>query len=130
MKTLRLFTVVLLSVLVLSTLAPAPVYAKPADHNSPANINMTIDLAKTKLGRLRVINKTGGSLYVSFSGDRSYSFSTSQQGKTTFDAVIMPGKYNITVHTSACNGELHYKKTVKGGTVGLPAFVCKNKKKK
>lgn len=129
MKT-RLFTFVLLAVLVISTLAPTPVYAKPADSNSPADISMTIDLAKTKLARLRVTNKTGGTLYVSLSGDRSYSFSTSQQGKTVFDAVIQPGKYNITVHTSACSGELNYKRSVKGGTIGLPPFVCKNKKKK
>ena len=109
MKT-RLFTIVLLAVLVISTLAPAPAYAKPADSTSPDDISFSIDLAKTKLARLRVTNKTGGTLYVSLSGDRSYSFSTSKQGKTTFDAVIQPGKYNITVRTSACPGELNFKK--------------------
>lgn len=126
MKT-RLFTIVLLAVLVISTLAPAPAYAKPADSTSPDDISFSIDLAKTKLARLRVTNKTGGTLYVSLSGDRSYSFSTSKQGKTTFDAVIQPGKYNITVRTSACPGELNFKKNVKGGTIGLPPFTCKRK---
>jgi hypothetical protein len=107
MKTLRLFTIVLLAVLVISSWAPAPAYAQPSD--SP---------------------KTGGTLFISFSGDRGYSFSTSNQGKTTFEAVILPGKYTVTVRTSACSGTLTYKKTVKGGTVGLPPFVCKNKNKK
>lgn len=125
MKTLRLFTIVLLAILVISSLAPAPAYAKPFD-----TTNSTVDLAKTKLAKLRVTNKTGGTLSISLSGDRSYSFSTSKQGKTTFEAVIQPGKYNITVRASACSGELHYKRTVKGGSVGLPPFVCKNKKKK
>jgi len=122
MKTLRFFTVVLVAVLLISSWAPA--YALPADTNSPS----IIDLAKTKLARLRVTNKTGGALYISFSGPRGYSFSTSSQGKTTFESVIQPGKYNITVRASACSGELHYKRNVKGGTVGLPPFVCKGKK--
>ncbi len=126
MKTLRLFTFVLLAVLVISMLGPAPAYASPSDTTSTDTTSLTIDLGKTKLARLRVTNKTGGSLYISFSGDRSYSFSTSEQGKTTFEAVIQPGKYNITVRASACSGELHFKRNVKGGTVGLPPFNCKN----
>ena len=62
MKTLRFFTIVLVAVLLISSWAPA--YALPADTNSPS----IIDLAKTKLARLRVTNKTGGTLYISFSG--------------------------------------------------------------
>jgi hypothetical protein len=123
MKALRLFTVVLLAVLVISSWAPAPAYAKPSGDANP-----TVELAKTKLARLRVTNKTGGTLFVAFSGERSYSFSTSSQGKTTFDAVIQPGKYTVTVRTSGCPGTLTYKKNVKGGTVGLPPFICRGKK--
>jgi hypothetical protein len=121
MKTLRLFTIILLAVLVFSTWAP--VYAKPVD-TSTTN---SVDLAGVKLARLRVTNRTGGTLYVSFSGPRSYSFAASSQGKTTFAAVIMPGKYSITVRTSACRGELHFKRNVKGGTVGLPPVLCRRK---
>ena len=125
MKTLRFFTIIMLVVLVLSCWAPAPVYAKQtsAPLNSPALI-----LAKTKLARLRVNNKTGGILYIRFSGTRSYSFSTGSQGKTTFASIIQPGKYTITVTTSACSGHLTYKRKVKGGTVSLPPFVCRGKK--
>lgn len=130
MKTLRLFTFVLLVVLVFSVLGPAPVYAKASDTLSPDNTSLVIDLGKVKLAKLRVTNKTGGTLYVSFSGPRSYSFSTSKQGKTTFEPVIQPGKYNITVRATACGGSLSFRRNVKGGTVNLPALVCKTKKKK
>ena len=119
MKTLRLFTIVILAVLVLSTWAPAPVYAKGSD-------TLVTDLAKIKLARLRVTNKTGGTMYISLSGAYSYSFAASSQGRTTFDAVIQPGKYTIKVTSSACSGQLTYRKKVKGGTVSLPPIVCKH----
>lgn len=121
MKTLRLFTIVLVTVLLISSWAPA--YALPANASSPS----VVDPAKVKLAKLKVNNKTGGTLYVSFSGPRGYSFSTSKQGKTVFDAVIQPGKYQITVRTSGCRGELHYKRNVKGGSVSLPPFICRKK---
>lgn len=124
MKILRLFTVILLAVLLITLWSPAPAYAKPSE-NHPT---LVVDLAKTKLARLMVNNKTGGTLYVSFSGPKNYSFSTSKQGKTAFDRVIEPGKYIISVHSSKCDGTLTYKRNVKGGTVGLPAFMCKKKK--
>lgn len=129
MKALRWFTIILLAVLVLSCWAPAPAYAKPAGSSVKSTASLIIDLAKTKLARLRVNNRTGGTLYVSFSGKRSYSFSTSNQGKTTFETVIEPGKYTVTVRASACSGSLTYKRNVKGGTVSLPPFICRAKKK-
>ncbi len=127
MKTLRLFTIIMLAGLVLSTWAPAPVYAKQANTTSSSSNTLVVDLAKTKLARLRVNNKTGGTLYVSFSGERGYSFSTSNQGKTTFESVIQPGKYTITVTASTCNGQLTFRRKVKGGTVSLPGFSCRHK---
>ena len=106
MKSLRLFTIVLLAVLVISSWAPVPAYAKPSDTAPTSTTSLLADLARTKLARLRVTNRTGGTLYISFSGARGYSFSTSSQGKTTFDSVIQPGKYTVTVRTSACGGSL------------------------
>jgi hypothetical protein len=125
MKTLRILTILFIAVLVLSSWAPAPVYAKGVPATS-ATVTLD-DLGKIKLARLRVNNKTGGTLYVSFSGERSYSFATSQQGRSTFESVIQPGKYNITVRASTCSGELHFKRKVKGGTVSLPVFVCRGR---
>jgi len=116
----------MLAVLVLSSWAPAPVYAKQPN-NASSSTTLVADLAKTKLARLRVNNKTGGTLYVNFSGERGYSFSTSSQGKTTFGSVIQPGKYTITVSASTCNGQLTFRRKVKGGTVSLPVFVCRHK---
>ena len=126
MKTLRLFTIIVLVVLVLSVWAPAPVYAKPLN-TAPAGTTLVVDPATIKLARLRVNNRTGGTLYVSFSGERSYSFSTSSQGKSTFESIIQPGKYTITVTASTCSGQLTYRRKVKGGTVSLPAFICRRK---
>lgn len=125
MKTLRWFTIVMLAVLVFSSWTPAPVYAEPAASDTETSITLTIDPAKSKLARLRVNNRTGGTLFVRFSGDRSYSFSTAKQGKTTFDPIIEPGKYTLTVTSSACSGQLTFKRKVKGGTVGLPALSCR-----
>ena len=127
MKTLRLFTILMLTVLVLSMWTPAPVYAKQLGTASTSTTTLIVDLAKVKLARLRVNNRTGGTLYVKFSGERSYSFAASSQGKTTFESVIQPGKYTITVTASTCNGQLTYRKKVRGGTVSLPAFICRRK---
>ena len=119
MKTLRLFTIIILAVLVLSTWAPAPVYAMGSD-------TLVVEFAKAKLARLRVNNRTGGTLYVRFSGPFSYNFAASSQGKTTFESVIQPGKYTVTVTSSGCSGQLTYRKKVKGGTVSLPPILCKH----
>jgi len=125
MKTLRSFPFVLLAVLVLSIWSPAPVYAQPARADSKTTVTLILDPAKAKLAKLRVNNRTGGTLFVNLSGDRSYSFSTSKQGKTRFDAVIEPGKYTLTVRASACSGQLTLKRKVKGGTVSLPPISCR-----
>jgi len=125
MKSLRLFTILMLAILVLSMWTPAPVYAKQFGAASASTTTLIVDLAKVKLARLRVNNKTGGTLYVRFSGERSYSFATSSQGKMTFASIIQSGKYTITVTSSACSGQLTFRRKVKGGTVSLPGFVCK-----
>ena len=122
MKTLRFFTLILLAVLVFTTVAPA--YTKPINTGATS----AVDLAGKKLGRLRVTNQTGGVLYVHFAGKFSYNFAASKQGKTTFDAIIQPGAYAVTVTTSACKGQLNFKRNVKpGATVGLPGFRCTRK---
>ena len=115
MKTLRMFTIILLAVLVISTWAPVPAYAQTAGS----------DFTAAELAKLSVVNHTGGTLFIRFSGTRGYSFSTSQQGRTTFGSTIASGKYRVTVWTSACKGNLTFKRTAKGGaTVKLPAVEC------
>ena len=126
MKALRLFTIVSLAVLVISAWAPAPAYAGQLGSSQAGN-NLTVNPAAVKLAKLRVNNRSGGTLYISFSGPRGYFFAATNQGKTTFDSVIQPGKYTITVTASACSGKLTYKKTVKGGVVSLPPIICRHK---
>jgi hypothetical protein len=126
MKTLRLLTVASLVVLVISTLAPAPAYAKPSAASLPGTTSSGIDPAKTKSVKLIVDNRTGGTLYVKLSGSTSYSFATSKKGKTVFTN-IKPGVYTVTMTTSACPGSLTYKRNMKG-TAALRPVVCKKKK--
>jgi hypothetical protein len=130
MKALRWFTIVLLVILVVSTWAPAPVYAKSSGSASTSISSLVSDLTKAtvKLAKVRIRNQTGGALTARFSGPYSYSFSTSAKSWTS-DAVIQPGKYVITITSSACGGSFTLRKNVKGGTVGLPTMVCSRKKK-
>ncbi|MGE5375463.1 MAG: DUF6759 domain-containing protein [Bacteroidota bacterium] len=123
MKTLRLLTIVSLAILLFSSLGPAPVYAKSSSPAATSTIVLTIDPAKSKAVKLIVNNRTGGSLYVKLSGQASYNFATSKQGKTTFNN-IKPGVYTISVSSSACKGSLNYKKNFKG-TVTLKTFICR-----
>lgn len=78
---------------------------------------------KQQAASLTVDNRTGGTLYVTLSGPRTYSFSTSQQGKTTFDG-IEPGKYTITVRSSACGGSVTISRKI-DGKVSLKQFFCR-----
>lgn len=119
MKTLRLFILAFLAVVLVATLLPAPVHAAPS-----AGSSQTVDLAKTKLAKVRLNNRTGGVLRVTFTGPYTYNFSTAER-KWTSAAIIQPGKYTITITSSACGGSFTLKRNVKGGTVGLPPMVCR-----
>lgn len=113
MKTAKIFLVLLVvGILIGSSIITAKAAA-------------TTDLptAKIKAGTLTVRNMTGGTLYVSLSGPRSYFFSAGG-GKTVFKG-IQPGKYVITVTASACGGSLTFKRNIKGNA-SLPTFVCRH----
>jgi hypothetical protein len=122
MKALRLLTIIVVVVMVISIWAPAPVYAQPSN---PGSASQAGDYAKTKMAKLRVDNRTGGTLYVRLTGPRSYFFYAPGQGKTTFEN-IEPGKYTIVVTTSACGGSLTYTKNIKG-SASLKPFVCRRR---
>lgn len=77
-----------------------------------------------KVADLTVDNRTGGTLYISLKGPANYNFSTSKNGKTTFKD-ILPGKYEITVRSSACSGSLTYNRKLEG-KVSLKQFYCSN----
>ena len=123
MKTLRSLTVLFIFVLILSSWAPAPAYAKPVSAPSAGSPSLNVDPAKTKPVKLVVNNLTGGTLHVSLSGPAIYSFSTAHRGKTVFTN-IKPGMYTITVTTSACPGRLTLKRKMKGTTM-LRGITCR-----
>jgi len=76
-----------------------------------------------KVSSLTVDNRTGGTLWVTLTGPKTYYFSTADQGKTTFSP-IDPGKYTITVRSSACGGSLTYTKNI-SGKASLKPFICR-----
>jgi hypothetical protein len=98
--------------------------------NGKVTLNKTVceqkhsgkDKKAAKVSSLKVDNRTGGALYISLSGERSYSFSTYTQGVTIFND-IQGGRYTITVTASACGGSLSYTKNF-NGRVSLKPFIC------
>lgn len=78
---------------------------------------------KQKVGSLTVDNQTGGTLYVTLSGPKTYYFNTSKRGKATFEG-IEPGKYTITIRSSACGGSVQLTKNI-NGKVNLKQFYCR-----
>jgi uncharacterized surface anchored protein len=85
-------------------------------------VNQKTFLLEGGKAQLVVDNRTSGTLYVTLSGPKAYWFNTGKNGKATFKD-IDPGKYTITVTSSACTGALTYEKNMKG-TVTLKGFKC------
>lgn len=118
MKTLRILTLAIIAVLVISAWAPLPAYAMPGQTDATANP------AKTQFATIIVNNRTGGTVYIKLSGSTNYWFSVPNQGKTTFNN-IKPGKYTVLVTASACQGKLKSKMNMKAGSrFGFP-LVCR-----
>ena len=115
MKIMRLVTIFIIMLMAFEFLAPA-------------QTAVALSPDKEKTASLTVNNQTGGTLYVSLSGPKAYSFAATSPGKTTFSN-ITPGKYTITIRTSACGGSLTYSKNLKGKE-NLKQFVCTGGKKK
>jgi len=123
MKTLRLLTVLIVIALLVSVWVPVPAAALSPSSDAKVSVNLIVDQAKSKVVKLVVNNRTGGTLYVRLTGPRNYSFATSKPGKATF-LNIQPGRYTITVSSSACRGTLTYNRNMKG-TIALKPFVCR-----
>lgn len=119
MKTVRTINLALVLFLMLSFLAPSPAYAKSAAEN--------IQPAKVKLATLTVDNRTGGTLYIQMTGANYYNFSTSKAGKTTFTD-IKPGKYTITLTTSACPGSVVLKNRQLKNRFNIKPVACNKRR--
>jgi len=120
MKTVRWLTLVIVLAIVFSTWAPTAVLAKPA----AAGAGSVEAKAKSTVVKLSLTNKTGGTIYLSLSGEgRAYSFASSTQGKVSFE--IQPGKYTYTLSTSACRGSVTKTRSFKAGSASLGSWICR-----
>ena len=122
MKTLRLITMMIVAVLVLSAWTPAPVSAKGAASEltiAPNGASASLDNISTKVVKLTIHNRTGGVLFVTLAGTKNYYFTI---GGTYSKFNIDPGRYTVTAITTACGG-VHVKmRNMKQG--GNLAYVC------
>jgi hypothetical protein len=112
------------ALLILSAWTPSPVYAS-ADAATVSigsnDVGANVNVADVKLVKLTINNKTGGILYVTLKGTRSYSFAA-PVGKTKYQ--IESGRYTYTVRSSACGGSITKAKNFKGGG-SLGPYFCK-----
>jgi hypothetical protein len=126
MKTVRLITFLIVAILVFSAWTPSPVLAKVdalATTIAADSVNTNVDVATTKLVKLTIVNQTGGTIYISLTGPKFYSFAATNQGKNTF--MIEKGKYTAKIRAAACGGTLT-KKVNGGGSLGT--IVCRKNK--
>jgi hypothetical protein len=127
MKTVRFVTILIAVMLVFSAWTPSPVLAKAeaATAGLAANsVSGNVDLATAKQVKLTINNNTGGTIYITLSGTRFYSFAATKQGKNIF--MIEKGKYTATIRASACGGVLTKKVN---GAASLGTIVCRKSKK-
>lgn len=117
MKAVRLITCLVVAILVFSAWTPTPVLAKADVATTsiiPNSVSSIGDFATTKPVKMTIVNNTGGFIYIRLTGTKAYYFSAGA-GKNTF--MIAPGKYLVTLTTSACKGAVT-KKNFTGGSLG------------
>jgi hypothetical protein len=124
MKTVRLVTFLVVAVLIFSAWTPAPVFAK--SETAPLSIgtgavSTNVVSATAKQVKLVVTNNTGGVIYITLTGTRSYYFAAAKQGKNVF--MIDKGRYEVILRTSACKGVVT-KKRYEGGNLG--SYICRH----
>jgi hypothetical protein len=124
MKTVRFFTFLVVAILVFSAWTPAPAYAK----SETTTVSMGADTVASnvvssaaKQAKVTITNNTGGIIYITLTGTRSYYFVASKEGKNVF--MIDKGRYSVTLRTSACSGVIT-KKKFEGGNLG--SFICRH----
>ncbi len=95
MKFHKFFQSILFGLLVTSFAMPMPAQAAPA-----ASVNGGM---KANTARIIVFNMTGGDITVRLQGEVNYYFHSNDGGFLAFND-IQPGKYTITITSSACSG--------------------------
>jgi hypothetical protein len=123
MKTVRLFTFLIVAILVFSAWTPAPVFAKAETATlsiGADNVSMSVVPAAGKQAKVVITNNTGGAIYITLTGTRTYNFVAAKEGKNVF--MIDKGRYSVTIRASACSGVVT-KKKYEGGNLGV--YFCR-----
>jgi hypothetical protein len=118
MKNTRLFTLLMIVILAVSAWTPAAVSARGLEQPTLAP-SLSLDPVTTQVVRLSIHNRTGGTLFVTLEGPKSYYF-TIGDSWARFD--IVPGRYRVTAISTACSTKHEQSKNMKKG--GNLAYVC------
>jgi hypothetical protein len=122
MKILRVITTLVAAILVFSTWTPSPVSARQADSPviiAPASPKLTVDVVATSVVPLTVKNRTGGILFITLEGPKTYYF-TIVDIKAKF--LIVPGRYKVKAISTGCSGTFEEDKKLKRG--GNLVYYC------
>jgi hypothetical protein len=118
MKTARVITILVTAILVFSAWTPTPVSARQVDSPAaiaPAGASLSVDVVAISVVPLVVKNRTGGILFITLEGPKTYYF-TIVDVKAKF--LIVPGNYKVQAISTGCSGTFEqYKKLKKGGNL-------------
>lgn len=122
MKNFRAISLLVVAILVLSAWTPLPVSARQADKPltvAPPSPSFSPDAVTTVVVPLYVKNRTGGTLFITLTGPKTYYF-TIAEARTKF--LILPGRYRITAISTACSSLHEQRRNFKDG--GNLAYYC------
>ena len=122
MKTVRVITILVVAILVLSAWVPSPVSARQAERPAtivPGNPNLTVDVVTIRVVPLTVKNRTGGVLFITLEGPKTYYF-TIPNVKAKF--LIIPGRYKVRAISTGCSGTFEQSKNFRDG--GNLVYYC------
>jgi len=122
MKIARVITILVTVILVFSAWTPAPVSARQAENPlaiAPGSPSLTVDGVATSVVPLTVKNRTGGILFLTLEGPKTYYF-TIPDVKAKF--LIVPGRYKISAISTGCSGTFKHDKNFRNG--GNLVYYC------
>lgn len=122
MKTLRAITILVTAILVFSAWMPSTASARQAESPSviaPSSPDLGVDVVTTSVVPFSVKNRTGGILFLTLTGPKTYYF-TIAEVKAKF--LILPGRYKVTAISTACSGTFESSKNFKNG--GNVVYYC------
>lgn len=122
MKAARGITALIVLILLFSAWPPSPVFARQVESSpvvAPSSPNQVTEPVAIKVVPLWIKNRTGGVLFVTLYGQRTYYF-TILSDKSKF--LIVPGWYKISAISTGCSGTFEHRKNFKQG--GNLVYYC------